>query len=74
MACSLIEEKAAWYGRTFRKIGRFEPTSQVCSACGVKDGPKPLSVRERPAPSAGRFTTGTSMPPRTSSPPGGRRG
>jgi putative transposase len=46
MACSLIEEKVAWYGRTFRKIGRFEPTSQVCSACGVKDGPKPLSVRE----------------------------
>jgi putative transposase len=41
-----IEEKAAQYGRTFGKIGRFEPTSQVCSACGVKDGPKPLSVRE----------------------------
>ena len=30
---------------SFAKIGRFEPTSQVCSACGVKDGPKPLSVR-----------------------------
>jgi len=41
-----IEEKAAHYGRMFRKIGRFEPTSQVCSACGLKDGPKPLSVRE----------------------------
>jgi putative transposase len=41
-----IEEKAAQYGRTFRKVGRFEPTSQVCSACGVKDDPKPLSVRE----------------------------
>jgi transposase len=40
-----IEEKAACYDRTFTKIGRFEPTSQVCSACGVKDGPKPLSVR-----------------------------
>jgi putative transposase len=40
-----IEEKAAQYGRTFARIGRFEPTSQVCSACGVKDGPKPLSVR-----------------------------
>jgi putative transposase len=40
-----VEEKAAQYGRTFRKIGRFEPTSQVCSACGVKDGPKPLTVR-----------------------------
>jgi IS605 OrfB family transposase len=41
-----IEEKAARYGRTFGKVGRFEPTSQVCSACGVKDGPKPLAVRE----------------------------
>ena len=40
-----IEEKAAQYGRTFAKVGRFEPTSQVCSACGVKDGPKPLNVR-----------------------------
>ncbi len=42
----LVEEKAVRYGRTFRRIGRFEPTSQVCSACGVKDGPKPLGVRE----------------------------
>ena len=42
----LLEEKTARYGRTFRRIGRFEPTSQVCSACGVKDGPKPLAVRE----------------------------
>jgi len=41
----LMEEKAAQYGRTFARIGRFEPTSQVCSACGVKDGPKPLQVR-----------------------------
>ena len=28
-----------------RRIGRFEPTSQVCSACGAKDGSKPLHVR-----------------------------
>ena len=42
----LIEEKAGQYGRTFRRVGRFEPTSQVCSACGVKDGPKPLHVRQ----------------------------
>ncbi len=41
----LLEEKAAHYGRTFARIGRFEPTSQVCSACGFKDGPKPLHVR-----------------------------
>ncbi len=42
----LVEEKAVHFGRTFARIGRFESTSQVCSACGVKDGPKPLSVRE----------------------------
>jgi putative transposase len=42
----MLEYKARLYGRDFRKIGRFEPTSQVCSACGVKDGPKPLAVRE----------------------------
>jgi putative transposase len=41
----LIEEKAERHGRLFRRIGRFEPTSQVCSACGANDGPKPLSVR-----------------------------
>ncbi|GGZ90171.1 hypothetical protein GCM10010389_30570 [Streptomyces echinoruber] len=40
-----LEYKAARYGRTFIRIGRFEPTSQVCSVCGVKDGPKPLHVR-----------------------------
>jgi putative transposase len=42
----MLEYKAARYGRSFRRIGRFEPSSQVCSACGVKGGPKPLSVRE----------------------------
>jgi putative transposase len=41
----MLEYKAKLYGREFRKIGRFEPTSQVCSACGARDGPKPLSVR-----------------------------
>ncbi len=43
---SMLEYKAARYGRTLVRIGRFEPTSQVCSQCGVKDGPKPLHVRE----------------------------
>jgi len=42
---AMLEYKAARYGRTFARIGRFEPTSQVCSACGVTGGPKPLSVR-----------------------------
>jgi putative transposase len=42
----MLAYKAARYGRVFATVGRFEPTSQVCSACGVRDGPKPLSVRE----------------------------
>ncbi|HWG60881.1 MAG TPA: zinc ribbon domain-containing protein [Streptosporangiaceae bacterium] len=42
----MLEYKAKLYGREFRKIGRREPTSQVCSACGVRDGPKPLNIRE----------------------------
>jgi putative transposase len=43
---SMLEYKAALHGRDFHRIGRWEPTSRVCSACGVKDGPKPLNVRE----------------------------
>jgi putative transposase len=41
----MLEYKARLYGREFYRIGRFEPTSQVCSACSAKDGPKPLHVR-----------------------------
>ena len=41
----LLEEKAEYYGRGFCRIGRFVPTSRVCSACGVNGGPKPLGVR-----------------------------
>ncbi|MDQ0601196.1 putative transposase [Streptomyces canus] len=43
---NMLEYKAERYGRTLVKIGLFEPTSQVCSTCGVKDGPKPLTIRE----------------------------
>lgn len=42
----MLEYKAARYGRTFARVGRFFPSSQLCSACGLKDGPKPLAVRE----------------------------
>ena len=56
---SMLEYKARRHGRAFGKIDRFEPTSQVCSACGMKDGPKPLSVRSGPAGHAARCMTGT---------------
>jgi len=42
---AMLEYKAQRYGHSFYRIGRFEPTSQVCSACGAHDGPKPLHVR-----------------------------
>lgn len=41
-----IEDEATAHGRTVVRIGRWEPTSQVCSMCGVRDGPKPLNIRE----------------------------
>jgi len=42
---AMLEYKARRYGREFHRIGRFTPTSQTCSLCGVKDGPKPLHLR-----------------------------
>lgn len=42
----MLDYKAARYGRVFGKVDRFYPSSQLCSRCGVQDGPKPLSIRE----------------------------
>jgi len=41
----LLEHKAAQHGRQVLKVGRWEPTSQLCSACRHRDGPQPLSQR-----------------------------
>ncbi len=41
-----LEYKAAWYGRTFVKVNRWYPSSQICSHCGHLDGKKALNVRE----------------------------
>jgi putative transposase len=49
----LLEEKAAQYGRQVVTIGRWIPTSQTCSRCGHRDGPKPLSVRDWTCPACG---------------------
>ena len=46
----LLAEKAGYHGRTFHQIGRFVRSSQICSACGRLDGPKPLSVRSWTCP------------------------
>jgi putative transposase len=42
----MLEYKAQRYGRTFQRVDRMFPSSQLCSACGFRDGPKPLAVRE----------------------------
>jgi putative transposase len=49
----LLEAKAAQHGREVVKVGRWVPTSQTCSACGHRDGPKPLSVRAWTCPACG---------------------
>ena len=46
MFTRMLQEKAGRYGRHFSKVDRFFPSSQLCSACGALDGPKPLSIRE----------------------------
>ncbi|WP_202219195.1 zinc ribbon domain-containing protein [Okeania sp. KiyG1] len=43
---TFLEGKAEKYGRDFRVINRWEPTSQVCSNCGFKGGKLDLKVRE----------------------------
>ncbi|MCC5036940.1 transposase [Streptomyces sp. WAC 00631] len=42
----MLEYKAARHGRTFARVDRAFPSSQVCSACGFRDGSKPLHVRQ----------------------------
>ncbi|MFJ9845911.1 RNA-guided endonuclease InsQ/TnpB family protein [Kitasatospora sp. NPDC101155] len=42
----LLEEKAARYGRHVGIVHRAFPSSQLCSACGHRDEPKPLAVRQ----------------------------
>ncbi|WP_372511118.1 RNA-guided endonuclease InsQ/TnpB family protein [Streptomyces cylindrosporus] len=49
----MLKYKAKRYGRTLIQIGRYEPTSQVCSMCGHHNGPKPLDVREWTCPACG---------------------
>ncbi|HLP89953.1 MAG TPA: transposase [Nostocaceae cyanobacterium] len=42
---TLCEAKSEKFGRDFRVIDRWQPTSQVCSCCGFRWGKIDLSVR-----------------------------
>lgn len=43
---SMLEYKASRHGRTFAKVARNFPSSQLCSNCGHRDGKKSLRIRE----------------------------
>ncbi len=42
---AMLAYKAARYGRVFARVGRFFPSSKLCSACGRLTESMPLSVR-----------------------------
>ena len=42
---NMISYKSRWYGKELLKIGRFFPSSKLCSSCGTKNDQLDLSVR-----------------------------
>ena len=50
-----LKYKAEQKGRTIIKADRFYPSSQICSACGHRDGKKPLHIREWECPNCGEY-------------------
>jgi putative transposase len=45
-----LEYKCEWYGRDFRKVDTWYPSSKLCSSCGYLSDSMPLSVREWTCP------------------------
>jgi putative transposase len=43
---SMLKYKAEWYGKNLLYIGRFEPSSKLCSKCGAINNELQLSDRE----------------------------
>ena len=47
---NMLQYKSDWYGKNFRKIGRFDPSSKMCSQCGYVNHSLTLSDREWKCP------------------------
>ncbi len=43
---SMLEYKAAWYGRELTTVDRWLPSSRLCSTCGALQDKMSLKVRE----------------------------
>ena len=48
---SVLDYKADWYGKNLIRIGRFEPSSKVCSVCGYVNHALTLDVSSWQCPS-----------------------
>ena len=48
-----LEYKASWYGVNIIRLGRFEPSSKICSSCGYKNNELQLKDREWTCPECG---------------------
>ena len=42
----MLKYKAEWYGKNIVQIGRFEPSSKICSCCGYKNNNLTLDDRQ----------------------------
>jgi putative transposase len=51
MFVTMLQYKSDWSGKNFLKIGRFEPSSKMCSNCGYTNHNLTLSDREWKCPS-----------------------
>lgn len=52
---NFVRYKCNWYGKEFKQVDRFYPSSKICSCCGAfhKDIVSSLSVREWACPDCG---------------------
>lgn len=50
MFIEMLKYKAEWYGKNILQIGRFEPSSKLCSCCGYINKELKLSDREWTCP------------------------